>query len=251
LLRHGPWPQWDPSISAGGRLIAFRGYYGGGDGDYALYVGGTNGCGVRRLTHGIAGNPTWSPDLSWIAFDTSGAGSIWKVRRDGHGLTRIAALTRTHYQDQPVWSPDGSRIAFVRYVHNRGQIWLMRPDGSGAMLLHSDRGASDEDPAWSHDGNSLAFVEHVGQLAGPAEHTWIETINASGSNLRRVTNGQADAWNPVWLPRDTGIAFLSGYTDSPGDLYVARPDGKDVRKIASLDTPQFTWTDAALPRQAC
>lgn len=251
LLRHGPWPQWDPSVSADGRLLAFRGYYGAGDGDYALYVTGTNGCGVRRLTRDIAGSPSWSPDRRWIAFDTSGAGAIWKVRPDRTELRRIAAASRAFYQDQPAWSPEGSELAFVRYVHNRGQIWLMRPDGSGKRLLHSDARASDEDPAWSHDGKSIAFVVHTGNLAGAGLHTWIDTIDAGGSNARRLTRGGTDTWNPVWLPNDSGVAFLASPIDSPGDLYVIRPDGSDQRKIAALATAQFTWADATLPPEAC
>ena len=126
----------------------------------------------------------------------------------------------------------------------------MRSDASGKRLLHRDARASDEQPVWSHNGKSLAFVEHGGQLAGPREHTWIEMMRANGSNLRRLTTGSADAWNPVWLPSDSGIAFLSSLTDSPRDLYVMRLDEKGVRKIASLATPQFTWSDATLPRQS-
>ena len=250
LLRRGPWPQWDASVSPDGRFLAFRGYYEPLDGTYALYVTGTNGCGVRRLTRDIASNPSWSPGGRWIVFDTSGAGELWKVRLDGSGLTRIATAGRPYYQYQPAWSPDGTEIAVVRYFRSRGQVWLMRPDGSGKKLLHSDARASDEEPAWSHDGKSLAFVAHVGQLATPGEHTWIDTITATGSNLRRLTRGQADTWNPVWLPHDSGIAFLSGLGGS-GDLYVMRQDGSGVRKITALDTPQFTWADATLPRQAC
>jgi hypothetical protein len=59
LLSVGPSPQWDPAISPHGRLLAFRGYYGVGDGEYAPYVVGTNGCAARRLSRRtIAGNPS-------------------------------------------------------------------------------------------------------------------------------------------------------------------------------------------------
>src|SRR6266516_4810700 len=79
LLSTGPSPQWDPAFSPRGRMLVFRGYYGIEDGKYALYGIGTNRCALRRLTDSIAGNPSWSPDGRWIAFDTSGAGEIWKV----------------------------------------------------------------------------------------------------------------------------------------------------------------------------
>src|SRR2546422_580314 len=62
LTSAGPSPQWDPAFSPSGRALAFRGYYGLGDGEYALYVVGTNGCGVHRLTRSNAGDPAWSPN---------------------------------------------------------------------------------------------------------------------------------------------------------------------------------------------
>ena len=245
---HGPGPQWDPALSPDGRMLALRGDYGAEDGEYALYVAGTNGCGVRRLTRSIASDPSWSPDGKWIAFDTSGAGEIWKVRPDGSGLTRIANPGRSHfyYQDHPAWSPTGRLIAFARYYHNRGEIWLMRPDGSSKTLLYSDPRASDETPAWSLDGERIAFVARVGQQSR------IETVSVNGSNPRTLT--PADAWNPVWLPHDTGIAFLAsaaGLINGTGDLYVVNPDGKSVHKIANLATEQFAWADAPLPQQSC
>jgi Tol biopolymer transport system component len=244
MLRRGPWPQWDAAFSPDGSLLAFRGYWGVADGAYSLYTTGTNGCAVHRLTRSIAGHPTWSPDGKWIVFDTSGAGEIWKVRADGSGMTRLAASTHSYFQDQPAWSPNGREIAFVRYYGSRGQLWVMRPDGSGKRLVRADSRASVGDPAWSYDSKQLAFVRQLGQTP------WIETVNSDGSSARRLLAAPADSWNPVWLPHDTGIAFLSGLVGS-GDLYATRVGSKTARKIATLDTPQFTWKDAALPRRSC
>src|SRR5207244_13110828 len=61
LPSSGPWPQWDAAVSPNGKMVAFRGYYGSGDGQYALYVAGTDGCGVQKLTSSIASLPSWSP----------------------------------------------------------------------------------------------------------------------------------------------------------------------------------------------
>src|SRR5258708_31969887 len=99
-----PWPKWDPAFSPDGRMVAFRGYYGIGDGAYALYVVRADGCAVRRLTRSIAGDPSWSPDGKWIAFDTSGEGAIRKVHPDGSALTTIVSAKGADYDSSPAWS---------------------------------------------------------------------------------------------------------------------------------------------------
>lgn len=123
-----PWPQWDPAVSADGQVVAFRGYYGDDEGSYALYVVRADGCGLRRVTRSGAGNPSWSPDGRWIAFDTSGAGEIWKVHPDGSGLSRLIGGGEVR-ASSPVWSPNGARIAFVRSVPSGSQIWVTSANG--------------------------------------------------------------------------------------------------------------------------
>jgi len=242
---HRPWPQWDPAFAPNGRLIAFRGYYAPGDGSYALYIMGTNGCAAKRLTQSIAGNPSWSPDARWIAFDMSGAGEIWKVRADGTHPTRLA---RSDLAASPSWSPGGATIAFTRTSHARGQIWTVHPDGRGARLLHTDALVGDQmaQPAWSHDGRRIAFVAQVGKRAV------IKIMRADGADVQVLTKRFAGAWNPVWLPHDSGIAFLAGpVAFGPGTLFVMRRDGSRTRRLARLKTEQLAWSSSPLPPRSC
>jgi TolB protein len=244
LLSVGPSPQWDPAFSPDGLMLAFRGYYGIGDGEYALHVVRTNGCAIHRLTRSIAGDPSWSPDGRWIAFDTSGEGEIWKVHPNGTGLTRITRGGRPDQDSSPAWSPDGTRIAFVRYHLGHRQIWVVRADGSRATVLHKDARELRGMPAWSHDGRRIAFV------AQTWPRSWIEVMHANGSKVRTLTKERGEAWNPIWLPRDAGIAFLAG-VNGVGSLFVMRPDGRDVHRVALQGAEQFTWVDALLPQRRC
>jgi TolB protein len=241
LSAAGPSPQWDPAFSPNGRTLAFRGYHGPGDGEYALYAVRTNGCGVRRLTRSIASDPSWSANGDWIAFDQSGFGEIWKIRPDGIGLSRIAA---GGVASSPAWSPDGTRVAFVRYQSGREGLWVMRADGSGAALLHKEARASDQTPSWSHDGSRIAFVAEAGQRGR------IEVMKADGTGARTLRR-RGDSWNPVWLPGDTGIAFLSLGANGEEGLFVMRPDGGHVHRLMSLHAEQFAWVGARLPERRC
>lgn len=240
-----PWPQWDPALSPKGTLLAFRGYYTPfAEGNYALYIVRTDGCALRRVTRSGAVNPSWSPDGRWIAFDTSGGGEIWKVHPDGSGLIRIAGNGQVDQDYLPAWSPDGTKIAFIRAHHGQGQIWVMRTNGSRAVLLRGDAGVFRGAPAWSHDSTRIAYANQTGG------HSSIEVINSDGSSPRTLTDQRGRATSPVWLPRDTGIAFLDA-TSGKTNLRVMRADGRDVHPLTLKGTDQFRWSDTSLPTRRC
>ncbi|MBB1285980.1 S9 family peptidase [Flavisolibacter sp. BT320] len=60
----------------------------------------------------------------------------------------------------PVWSPDGSRLAFVRTVEGRPQIFILPMNGGEAwQLTTGNRGASN--PKWSPDGSRIVFSSSI------------------------------------------------------------------------------------------
>ena len=127
-----------------------------------LRVMNADGSGERELTHNGGGAvfaPAWAPDGRKIAFVSPGNGAmemeIYVMNADGStqnaDRSRQRRLTRNTVADSdPVWSPDGRRIAFV----SSWQLWVMNADGSGQRRLTRQGGAQLQSrvvPGWKAD----------------------------------------------------------------------------------------------------
>jgi Tol biopolymer transport system component len=154
------------------------------------------------------------------------------MNADGSDLTNLTNTSIGHGELYPRWSPDGSKIAFVR---NR-DIWVMNADGSDQTLL-TDTAPSDNSsnwsPEWSPDGSKLVF--HRDQWLGSE----IYIMDADGSNETRLTNNRTSDNEPVWSPNGTKIAFTN-YRTGYGEIYTVNPDGSNLSRLTNNESNDFS-----------
>lgn len=134
-------------------------------------------------------------------------------------LTPLAACVEPEpAASQHTWSPDGSRIAFVR-GKSRNDIYVVNADGSGQARL-----AAGENPAWSPDGERITFEQKSfsGYTSG---YTYIYVMNYDGSGLTVLANG----YDPAWSPDGNRIAFSRG-----GEIYVMNADGSQEKRLTKV-----------------
>jgi Tol biopolymer transport system component len=73
--------------------------------------------------------------------------------------TRLTTSARTEFVMAPVWSPDGSRIAYVTILKGQEGIYVRSSNGQGtAELLFKNPGAFLNLTDWSADGKYLAYA---------------------------------------------------------------------------------------------
>ena len=227
-------PDGAPAWSADGTMLAFtRPGKANNDDVFVMTSNGKGQRNVTKTSPDDA-NPDWTPDGSKVTYDVSGA-SVFEVNADGTGMkplipggseaswssTGKVAYSATvepsnseifvanadgsgahnvtnapgYDDDSAVWSPNGTKIAFVRFFGGAGEIFVMNADGSGQMNL-TNNPANDGDPTWSPDGTKIAFTTN----RGPTGDNEIFVMNADGSGPVDLTNSPANESDPDWQP---------------------------------------------------
>jgi len=175
--------------------------------------------------------PTHPPDQ--IAFSSYRNGWEILVMNVDSSMWDARNLTNNPADDLfPVWSPDGSRIAFLSSRGgNRANIYVMNADGSGLRRLTTDSVFAAYPYSWSPDGSRLAFA--AGQYTG---HIFV--VTADGSGLIRLTNDSVADGSPAWSLDGTNIAFVRA--DGSGSrIYVMNADGSAVIPLTNAGASDY------------
>ncbi|MFJ3173827.1 hypothetical protein ACIPJK_24020 [Streptomyces roseus] len=150
------------------------------------------------------------------------------------GTTVKITHTSTVSEVMPSWSPDGKRVAFVRYGSGGAidGIWTMNTTGSDLKAVPGTKGASD--PAWSPDGKRIAYAKPVGTQRE------IYVADIDGTPATRLTHTAADDLHPTWSPDGKYLAF--NRADAGGHSRVMKIRLSTLAQTAVTGPSSHDWT---------
>jgi dipeptidyl aminopeptidase/acylaminoacyl peptidase len=141
-----------------------------------------------------------------------------------------------------MYSPDGTKIAFMNNYDGDYEICVMNADGTGVRQL-TKNSALDAYPSWSPDGTKITFTS---SRDGDFD---IYVMNADGSDQTNITSDDPSYDDfPRWSPDGRWIALETDRYGNGGlSVELITPDGKVQAGVGSVLYTTFfdSWSPDA------
>lgn len=220
-----------------------------------------------------------SPDGQHIVY------SVQSSDRPGRPYSRLWILdvasrqTRRIGSDSassPVWSPDGSLIAFTGREDDESGLMIVKPDGTGETLLAPIKGTNHPLPSsgdrisWSPDGKQIAFISAT---PGPEEDAngdpmvitrylykptasegltrfndnrrlHIFVVDIATKQVRQLTTGDYYEHSIDWSPKGGEIMFVSNRSPDPDrffnyDIFAVKVADGAIRRLSDTKSAEY------------
>jgi Tol biopolymer transport system component len=177
-----------------------------------------------------------SPDGRTIAFVARGAEGqrIFIRALDSERAIPVAGTEGGNY---PVWSPDGTRLAFITL-----QGLMQLPAAGGTAQLVTPISNSRSAPAWGPDDAFLFHSDYRGPLLRVA------ATGGTPVEVLKVPGGQESWFSPVWLDARRFLVTRFHYhdRDEGSGIYSGSIDSKDVKLVLAGRISEIAIGDGEL-----
>jgi Tol biopolymer transport system component len=184
-----------------------------------------------------------------IAFSDFITHQMYTVNPNGTGLVQLTREPAGIAARWPNWSPDGSRLLFVRYnpSNGMGRIWIMNANGTGQRQLTSDTpGYRDYQPKYTPDGRRIVFTR-----CSPGDGLcaiWI--MRADGTHRRLLVPfitapNETNNFDPAVSPDGRHISYERfGFHGIASQVWMAGIDGKHAHPLTAprLQAVAAAWS---------
>jgi len=175
-------------------------------------IGLWDGRSVRSLeTEEDLLHPSWIPESPFVLAELTGRYSkiVWiDIRENPNRNFRVEAENAA----QPVVSPDGQRLAFIRFLHGRGSLWIKPLGGVGEESEVAGARYDVLEAAFSADGAELYFA------AQPSGERALFKVGLNSGAVTQVTR-RRPARYPAASPDGAWLAY-SALQDGSWQLWI-------------------------------
>jgi Tol biopolymer transport system component len=161
---------------------------------------------------------------------------VWQESTGGRDLwsvdTTSGVASRLTFADidawAPVWSPDGTRLAFARADAGPPDVAVLQLDGTRKEEVLIARPGVQFPRHWSSDGRSLLFEDYQ---AGRVDQRrlWLAAL---GGEARLVSSAPVSTYHGRFSPDGTQIAYVSEESGGPEVFVAALDGGRPPRRLS-------------------
>jgi TolB protein len=158
-----------------------------------------------------------------VAYVVKSGGQFRLQIADADGQGAVTALSSSEPIISPVWSPDGSKLAYVSFEKKKPVIYV-HTLASGQRQVVANFKGSNSAPAWSPDGRKLAVV------LSKDGNSQIYSVSADGTGVQRLTSSAGIDTEPRYSHDGGSIYFTSDRGGSP-QIYRMGANGGDAQRV--------------------